>query len=85
MVSLCPGANPEMVPKFQVAAAGFSCSPPDLNESELLRRPPDYAPQSIRKPKFCGLCPQWFTKLTIITCINLFTNTQANDHCSDPG
>jgi hypothetical protein len=27
--------NAEMVPKFQVAIASFSCSPPDINSSKL--------------------------------------------------
>jgi hypothetical protein len=35
LVFLCLQENTEMVPKFQVATARFSCSPPYLNSSNL--------------------------------------------------
>jgi hypothetical protein len=36
LVYLCLCENSEMVPKLQVSAAWFSCSPPNLNVSKLI-------------------------------------------------
>jgi hypothetical protein len=83
-------ANVENVPKIQVDTAWFSCDPPILiyqNES-LLTRPqhyiPDNALQSITYSKLHWSCPQWLTKLTILTYFNnVFSDTQAIEHCSE--